>query len=180
MPLSKSNLLQVVKVEVSKWFLENFGESLDAILNDSTRRLAAASKRAIVAQALYMLGFNTDCLAEILGRSTTEVRSYTQLKDPFTTATALDLHAYMAKFVEAYFVERLLELSVNNSRLNYVLDLIKNEVAVDAEIELFINKRAPVQYDTYKNNVYNYYVKRMREKHKLYQPKTIGQLRDEA
>lgn len=180
MQLNKNNLLNTVKVELSKWFLNNFGESLEAILNDNTRLRASAPKRSIAAQALYMLGFDHECIAEIMGRSSAETRSFVQLKDPFTTATALDLHAYMAKFMELYFTERLLELQVDNSKYNAILEMIANDRVHCAELDVYLSKHKTTNYDVYRNNVYNYYVKRMREKHGLYKPKTMGELRDEA
>ena len=180
MQLNKNNLLQVIKVELSKWFLDNFGESLDAVLNDTSRLRASAHKRAVAAQALYLLGFDCSCIAEIMGRSVTESRSFTQLKDPFTTATALDLHAYLAKFMELYFTERLLELQVDNNKYTTILGMIKDDRLHMGELDVYLNQYKPTNYDIYRNNVYNYYVKRMREKHGLYKPKTLGELKDEA
>lgn len=146
------DLMRLLEIQISAWLQENFGETLDCVVENGQGSTKHKSKRIMVLTCLYMLDVDPIDIARILRVHVSTVKAWYKSRDAAITAAALDMYAFVAGRVSDFFEGKLLDARAAHNRLR--------AAAYDNNLA-FVNPSVS-QFDNTADEIFGYYVKRLR------------------
>ena len=146
------DLMRLLEIQISTWLQENFGETLDCVVENGQGSTKHKSKRIMVLTCLYMLDIDPIDIARILRVHVSTVKAWYKGRDTATTAAALDMYSFVAGKVSDFFEEKLVSARAAHNRLR----------AVAYDNDLAFMKTNVSQFDNTADEIFGYHVKRLR------------------
>lgn len=146
------DLMRLLEIQISAWLQENFGETLDCVVENGQGSTKYKSKRIMVLTCLYMLDVDPVDIARILRVHVSTIKSWYKSRDVAITAAALDMYAFVAGRVSDFFEEKLLNARATHNRLR----------ATAYDNNLAFANPSVSQFDNTADEIFGYYVKRLR------------------
>lgn len=146
------DLMRLLEIQISAWLQENFGETLDCVVENGQGSTKHKSKRIMVLTCLYMLDVDPVDIARVLRVHVSTIKSWYKSRDAAITAAALDMYAFVAGRVSDFFEGKLLDARAAHNRLR----------ATAYDNNLAFANPSVSQFDNTADEIFGYYVKRLR------------------